>query len=152
MLAPGGPPGWTRLDRNITDIRVKLVFHKNASLRRWCSQIMISHPHGINQRAKISPAKGLGPEIRNIHQQENTLLVTWGRTWVLKMSISRAPGLFQKWEFDTLWVSMSPRDSCTQKDPQNHKIYELWRIERESPGDEMTIPLIGSITVITLHD
>ena len=54
---------WAGLDWNITDICVNCFFPKNGPLPRWCTQIMIAHPHGNSKRPNIIPADGLGPEI-----------------------------------------------------------------------------------------
>lgn len=66
MLSRGGPPG--RTGPELYWYMGKMdVSPKNASLRRWCARILISHPHGNIRRPKISPGDGLGPEILNFH-------------------------------------------------------------------------------------
>ena len=72
-LSPGGPPDWTGLDRHNTDIWVKLVFPKNGRLRRWCTQIMISHPNGNNQKSKSALDTAWGPRYEK----------SWIRTYIV---------------------------------------------------------------------
>ena len=50
----------------------------------------------LEQIPKNSPEDSLGPEIQQIHQSENTLLVTWGIKLSLKIVISQVPSCFPK--------------------------------------------------------
>ena len=41
---------------------------KESILRRWYTQIRISHLYGSNQKSKISPGDGLRAELAKLHQ------------------------------------------------------------------------------------
>ena len=58
-------------------------------------------------------------------------LTTWGPTWDTKMAISRAPARFQKWEFDTMILSMSQWARYTQQSAPN--IIEITSFKK--PGE-----------------
>ena len=61
------------------------------------------------------------------------ILRIWGPTWDSKIVISQAPGRFQKWEFDTMRLSMFPWTSRIQKES---KIIEIKDFEgsKAPPG------------------
>ena len=68
------------------------------------------------------------------YASKNTILGIWEPTWDPQMVISQAQGCFQKWEFDTMRLSMFPRAPHIQK---GSKIIEIMSFEesRASPGE-----------------
>ena len=65
-------------------------------LRKWYAQILISHAHGDDKRTRNSPGGGLEAELAKLHQYENTMLVTLGGEWKLKIIITQVAERFPK--------------------------------------------------------
>ena len=93
--------------------------HKKSFLQSWYTHSWISCDHASNQKSNISPGGGHTAELAKLHQSGFTL---WTPTWDTKVGISRAVGCLQKWEFDTMVLSMSRRARYTQNAPKLIKI------------------------------